>query len=159
CDARCSSRGERSVSGARVSVGGARSGGARPMTLVAGRLEALVVARARMAGRGRTLGELVEPLARFAPVALTPAAWRDHLAQVAAQLIASGVLDAKHRLSDPEELARRIGKHSARSWPDLAERVLPGLALGIAADDARLRAKLAGRDAWAAAIVGRALEL
>jgi hypothetical protein len=69
------------------------------------------------------------------------------------------VLDAEHRLRDADELARRIGQNTARTWPELADRVLPGLALGVAADDGKLHARLAGRDAWAAAIVGRALAL
>ena len=37
------------------------------MTLLAGRLEALVVARARASSTGLSLAELVKPLARFAP--------------------------------------------------------------------------------------------
>jgi len=124
------------------------------------RLEALVVARAHAAVAVLTLGELVKPLARFAPAELTPAAWRDRLAEVAAALRARGVIDADHRVADPGELARRIGGGGgARRWPELSDRVLPGLGLGIAADDAKLRARLDSRDAWAAAIVARALGL
>jgi hypothetical protein len=128
------------------------------MTLVAERLEALVVARAHAATARLALGDLVAPLARFAPAELTPAAWCDQLADLAAALQVQGVLDADHRPRDPGELARRIGGGGgARSWPVLADRVLPGLALGIAAGDAKLQARLDSRDAWAAAIVGRAL--
>jgi len=129
------------------------------MTLVASRLEALVVARAAAAGRARSVGELVKPLARFAPAELTPAAWQGQLAELVRDLRARDVLDPEHRPRDAEELARRIGRYTARTWPQLAERVLPGLALGIAADDGKLHARLAGRDAWAAAIVGRTLGL
>jgi len=141
------------------------------MTLVAERLEALVVARAQaqalVAARAQAqaqaaklaLSDLVKPLARFAPAELTAGAWRDRLAEVVAGLRARGVLDADHRVLDADELARRIGRGAARSWAELSDRVLPGLALGIAADDAKLRARLDGRDAWAAAIVGRALGL
>ena len=120
------------------------------------RLEALVVARAHAASAKTTLGDLIKPLARFAPGALTPGAWRDRLAEVVAALRAQGALDADHRARDGE-LARRIGRGAGRSWAELSDRVLPALALGIAADDARSRARLDGRDAWAAAIVGRAL--
>jgi len=128
------------------------------MTLVAERLEALVIARAHTGTAGVALGELVAPLARFAPAELTAAAWRDRLAEVAAGLRAQGVIDAGHRLRDPDELARRIGAGGgAWRWPELSDRVLPGLALGIAAGDAKQQARLDGRDAWAAAIVGRAL--
>jgi len=131
------------------------------MTVFASRREALVVARAAAgaAGRAPSVGDLVKPLARFAPAELTPAGWQGLLAESVRDLRAQGVLDAEHRPRDAEELARRIGRHTARTWPELADRVLPGLALGIAAGDGKLHARLAGRDAWAAAIVGRTLGL
>jgi hypothetical protein len=127
------------------------------MTPVARRLEALVVARAAGLARPVSLGELGKPLARFAPAELTPAAWQARLAEVVAALRAADVLDAGHRLREAGELAGRIGRTTARTWPQLADRVLPALALGIAAEDAKAQARLAGRDAWAAAIVGRSL--
>jgi hypothetical protein len=129
------------------------------MMLVASRLEVLVVARARTIGQAVAFGDLVKPLARFAPAELTPRAWQDRLAEVVGDLQARDLVDPGHRLRDADELARRIGPTTARTWPELADRVLPALALGIAADDGKLRARLAGRDAWAAAIVGRALAL
>src|SRR4051812_22851832 len=136
------------------------------MTLVAERLEALVIARAHTAPGKLALGELVGPLARFAPAELTAPAWRDRLAEVVTALRRRDVLDDDHRVRDAGELARRLGAPgaagaggAARSWPELSDRVLPGLALGLAAGDARPRARLDSRDAWAAAIVGRALGL
>lgn len=129
------------------------------MTLLASRLEALVVARAATVGRGSSLADLIKPLGRFAPPELTAAAWRDQLVAIAGELRARGVLDDGHRLRDADELARRIGRYTARTWPQLADRVLPALALAIAPDDGKLHARLAGRDAWAAAIVGRTLGL
>ncbi|HEY0479886.1 MAG TPA: hypothetical protein VGD37_20345 [Kofleriaceae bacterium] len=129
------------------------------MTLVAERLEALVVARTHALVAGQAVGELIKPLARFAPAELTAGAWRDRLTEVVAGLRAREVLDAEHRLRDDGELARRIGPGAPRSWAELSDRVLPGLALGIAAEDGKLRARLVGRDAWAAAIVGRAFGL
>src|SRR5262245_43571552 len=109
------------------------------MSLVAERVEELVLARAQTAGDASPR-ELVKPLARFAPPSLTPAAWLDELAEVA---------------------VRVRGRSSALRglWPQLADRVLPALALGVAADDRGAHARLAGRDAWAAAIVARALGL
>ncbi|HSR97717.1 MAG TPA: hypothetical protein VLM79_11735 [Kofleriaceae bacterium] len=121
------------------------------------RLEALVVGRAATTRSALSLLELVQPLDRFAPPELTQGAWRGRLGEVAGELRAQGVLEAGHRLRDADELARRIGGHGARTWPQLAERVLPALALGIAAADSKQQARLAGRDAWAAAIVGRSL--
>ena len=129
------------------------------MTALPDRLEALVVARAHASRSAMSLAELVQPLDRFAPPELTQAAWRDQLAAVAGELRGRGVFEAGHRLHDPDELAHRIGRHAARTWPQLAERVLPALPLGIAADDGKRQSRLAGRDAWAAAIVGRSLAL
>lgn len=129
------------------------------MTVVASRLEALVVARARTVGKQLSLAELISPLARFAPVDIAPPAWRDRVAEVVSALRASDVLDDGYRLRDEAELVRRIGRSTARSWRQLADGVLPGLGLGIAADDSKARGKLAGRDAWAAAIVARSLGL
>lgn len=129
------------------------------MTPVVGRLEALIVARASVTSRALSVGELVKPLAKFAPAELTEAAWRERLVEVVRDLRAQDVLDAEHHPRDAGELARRIGRTTARTWPQLAERVLPGLALGIAADDGKLHARLAGCDAWAAAIAGRTLAL
>src|SRR5262249_55977048 len=40
-----------------------------------------------------------------------------------------------------------------------SERILPALALGVAADDARSHKRLGDRDSWSAAIVARALGL
>jgi hypothetical protein len=129
------------------------------VTALAERLDTLVVARAFASRNPLSLAELVQPLDRFAPPELTQAAWRDQLAAVAGELRARGVLAVGHRLVDGEELARRIGRHAARTWPQLAERVLPALPLGIAADDGKRQARLAGRDAWVGAIVGRSLGL
>jgi hypothetical protein len=69
------------------------------------------------------------------------------------------VLDAKHRLRDAGELAQRIGRYRARTWKQFAARVLPGLAIGIPADDSKAHHRLSSRDGWAAAIVGRRLGL
>lgn len=109
------------------------------MTLVAERVEALVLARMDTAPDASP-HDLVKPLARFAPPSLAPAAWLGQLTEVA---------------------GRVRGQHSALrgTWSQLADRVLPGLALGVAPGDRGVHAKLAGRDAWAAAIVARALGL
>ena len=129
------------------------------MGLIAERIEALVVARATMATSGMTLGELVKPLARFAPAELTPAAWHDRLAEVADELRRHDLLDDGHRVRAADALEQRIGRTSAKTWAQLADRVLPGLGLGLDGDDGKAHGRLVGRDAWAAAIAGRALGL
>jgi|GEM_PF-2077420 len=129
------------------------------MRLIAERIEAIVIARAGTATVALTVGELVKPLARFAPGELTPVAWRDQLAQVADELRGREVLDDAYRVRATDALAQRIGPTNAKTWAQLADRVLPGLGLGLDADDSKAHGKLVGRDAWAAAIAGRALGL
>src|SRR5262249_3860686 len=124
--------------------------------VLAPRLEALVVGRAHTAGRPLATRELVEPVAKFAPGDTTATAWREQLEGAIAALQARGVRAADHGWLDPAELGRLIGRTSALAWPQLANRVLPGLGLGLAADD---KSKLVDQDAWAAAIVARALGL
>jgi hypothetical protein len=41
------------------------------------------------------------------------------------------------------------------TWTQLADRILPALALGVGPDDTKALSKLTSRDAWAAAIVSR----
>ncbi|MGN6104046.1 MAG: hypothetical protein ACTHU0_02985 [Kofleriaceae bacterium] len=124
-----------------------------------GRVEALVIARAHATRRASSSSELVKPLWRYTPPTMTSGAWSAWLEDVVSALRARDVLDADHRLRDPDQLARAIGRHAARSWRQLTDRVLPALGLAIAPDDARALSRLIGRDAWAAAIAGRALGL
>jgi hypothetical protein len=119
---------------------------------VSSRLEALVVGRALTAAKPLATRELVEPLTKFAPGDVTDAAWRKQLDDAIVALRARGILDDANKLLDRDELARLIGNTTARSWPQLATRTFPGLALGV--DD---KVKLADQDAWAAAIAARAL--
>jgi hypothetical protein len=129
------------------------------MTLIPNRLDALIVARAQLGHGAPSVRELVQPLARFAPASMTEAAWREQLSDLERGLRERGVLGEDHRPREADALAHLIGRHAARTWAQLADRILPALALGIAADDAKTHAKLVGRDMWAAAIMGRALDL
>ncbi|MDB4954578.1 MAG: hypothetical protein JWO36_2147 [Myxococcales bacterium] len=128
------------------------------MTVISDRLEALIVARAHTSNSALSARELVQPLARFAPTTLTETAWIERLSEVARGLRERGVLREDHRPRG-DVLAQMIGHHSAKTWPQLADRILPALALGVAADDAKTQSKLAGRDMWSAAIMARALDL
>lgn len=120
-------------------------------------IEALVIARAHVTKRPlRSASALVKPLARFGPPDRTPAQWEATLVETATALVERGVLTADFRLGTGT-LAEHIGRHGAKTWAQLADKILPALALGVAADDTKTHARLAGRDAWAAAIAGRAL--
>ena len=106
------------------------------------RVDTLIIAR-------RSLGsqkpkDVIASLVRFAPVDVGDSAWRAEVTQ------------RIDRLGDVEKdaLAKRIGKYHAKRWSDLADRVLPLVALGVSLD-----AKVKGENAWAAAIVARAYGL
>jgi hypothetical protein len=127
------------------------------MAIAADRLDTLVIARLATSARPPGLADLAKALRRFSPRELTDAQWRETIAAALAGLQARELVDATRR-AHPEELARRLGRPAARpTWKQLAEGVLPALALGIDAGDAKSRTRLAGRDAWAAAIAARAL--
>jgi hypothetical protein len=66
------------------------------------------------------------------------------------------VVDASHSVCRADELKRRTGAHAVKRWQPWSERILPGLALGVRADDAKAHQRLSDREAWAAAIVARA---
>src|SRR5262245_32140325 len=116
--------------------------------MVDDRLATLIVARAATSARPLGGDELAKQLQRFAPTTMAEPAWREHIVSFADQLA---------KQLDHRELVRRIGKHAAKTWPQLAERVFPALALGVAPSDTKIHAKLAGRDAWSSAIAARAL--
>jgi len=115
------------------------------VTVKPDRLQTLVIARMVTSSKPLAVPELAKQLQRFAPASVSEAAWREQVAAVVPE----------H--ATREELARRVGK--AATWTQLVERVFPALSLGVAADDAKTHGKLAGRDAWTAAIAGRALGL
>jgi len=121
------------------------------------RLQTLVVARIATTKVPPGSRELVKGLVRFASPERSPAAFADEIEAALGTLVAQGAVDGTGRVAREGELARRIGKHPPATWARVVDRFLPGLALGLAPDDAKGHARLAGRDAWAAAIVARAL--
>ncbi len=112
------------------------------------RLELLVLARDATSTKNRDSDLVAAELHRFAPSSMTDAAWRDELASVRDGL---GKLDAR------KDLVRRLRVKKLASWQSFADRVLPGLGLGIEATDTAVLAKLVGRDRWTAAIAARML--
>jgi hypothetical protein len=128
-------------------------------SVIASRLETLVIARAFVATKPLRAAELAKTLQRFAPTNLTERAFHDLVEAQLGALLERQVLVTGNLLRDPAELARRIGRHTARRWPQLADRLLPGLALGISPEDTAGQGRLKTRDDWAAAIAGRALGL
>jgi hypothetical protein len=120
-----------------------------------GRLATLAIARLTFVARPAGAAEVARQLRRFAPRDLTEGAWGQAVERALAAAGAAGALSAD-LAPRAGELARRIGPFRADRWPQLAERVLPALGLGVAPSDAAALAALRDRDAWAAAIVARA---
>lgn len=111
------------------------------------RLELLTLARDATASSARDVDVVAAELRRFAPSSFTDAAWRDEISRARERLAA---FDAK------QELAKRLHVKQV-TWPRLVDRLLPGLALGIATTDSATLARLKNRDAWTAAIAARLL--
>ncbi|MDX2086522.1 MAG: hypothetical protein SFX73_01675 [Kofleriaceae bacterium] len=111
--------------------------------IVQERLELLIVARLAYAPASKE-DELSRALQRFAPTALSANAWRDTVAHHRAQLAEVA-------------LAQRLGASPPRTWKELADCVLPALALGISATDGKAHKRLKQNGAWPAAIGGRLL--
>ncbi len=125
----------------------------------ASRLETLVVARVFVAHKPVPSPQIADGLRRFSSATTADGEWRELVRQTVEGLIGAQILESNNCLREPKELARRIGPHTAVRWQQLADRVLPGLALGVAPNDTKAHKRLAGRDDWAAAIVGRSLGL
>jgi hypothetical protein len=114
------------------------------MTIAADRLDSLILARIKTSPRPLPAPEIAKDLYRFAPASLSEPAWREQVERAVDDLAGTG----------PGDLVRRLGKHSARTWAHYVDHVFPAIALGIPPNT-----KLAGRDAWTAAIAARALGL
>lgn len=103
-----------------------------------------------------TAAELASDSHRFAPATLDAALWRDYVEACLQGLQVRGIVDAELRIQRADELKRRTGAHAVQPWPRWPDRILPGLALGVRADDAKAHKRLSDRDTWASAIVARA---
>ena len=114
------------------------------------RLATLVIARLATCKKPPSTHELAKALQRFMPTEYSDVSWREEIETTVTSLVEQAA---------PKELARRLGTHGTKTWPQLADKVFPALALGVAADDAKVHTRLTGRDEWTAAIAARALGL
>jgi len=123
--------------------------------LVTERLETLLLARLAACAATPTAAVLASDTQRYAPAGIDPAGWHDCVTEALCGLASAGIVDDERRIVRPAELERRTGARPTK-WQQWSERILPGLALGVRADDAKLHKRLADRDSWSAAIVARA---
>lgn len=124
--------------------------------LVTERLETLLLARLTVLKQPPTVAALASDSYRYAPISIGAVVWADRVAVCLQGLEDRAVIDARYSVVRADELKRRTGAHAVTRWQPWPERILPGLALGVRADDARAHQRLSDRDAWAAAIVARA---
>jgi hypothetical protein len=116
--------------------------------IVSDRLDILVLARTSGAKPLR-VAEVAKAIARFVPDGDLAVTTRAH-----ARLVETGAITGGR--TDPDHAPwAALGLRGAAPWQRVVERVVPGLGLGVAADDARAHGRLTDRDAWAAAIVAR----
>lgn len=120
------------------------------MTPRAERIDLVVVARIATSTTAPSLASLASATKRFAPTTMDGSVWTQCIREAAER---TANLDAV------KELARRTGLREKPTWKRLAERVLPALGLGLAANDDKTISRLTGRDEWTAAIAARALGL
>jgi hypothetical protein len=102
-----------------------------------------------------TVTALASDVHRFAPATVDVTQWRDRVEACLQSLQDRGVVDAELRVRRADEFKQRTGSHEVQRWQQWPERILPGLAIGVRADDAKAHQRLSDRDAWAAAIVAR----
>lgn len=124
--------------------------------LIDERVEILLLARLTTSKQPPSAAALASGLHRHAPPTIDAAAWSDRVARSLKDLEDRGVVDAERCVHRADELKQRTGAHAVTRWQQWPERILPGLALGVRADDARAHQRLSDRDVWAAAIVARA---
>lgn len=127
---------------------------------VAARLDQVVLMRLATTAKPPGSTHIAAGLKALAPSTFDDARWLDTIAASESRLIEAGELDARRRPTQGlDELTVRLGLPPRVSWKAFHDKVLPGLGLGIKPDDTSAFRRLAGRDEWAAATVGRALAL
>jgi hypothetical protein len=127
-----------------------------PGDLIDERVETLLLARLTLLKQPPTAEALARDLHRYTPATFGAAAWSDRAAACLKRMADRGIVDAELHVRRADELKRRTGAHAVNRWQQWPERILPALALGVRADDAKAHQRLSDRDAWAAAIVARA---
>lgn len=128
--------------------------------VVPARLDDLVFARFATSPRPPAHAEVVAALRADAPATYEEARWSTAIFEATARLRATGAIDTRGVVADgAAAAAARFGATGTPTWRRLHERIVPALALGVAADDARAHGRLASRDAWVGATLGRALGL
>jgi hypothetical protein len=126
-----------------------------PTHLVTERLETLLLARLSTVAVPPAVTTLAGDLHRYAPGGLDLVDWHDCVVECLGGLAKHGIVDDARRVARPDEIKLRTGARGA-TWPQWSERILPALALGARADDAKVHKRLTDRDSWSAAIVARA---
>ena len=126
--------------------------------LVLERLRDVLLVRIATAKKALTVTAIASALRPFAPSNFDEARWNAAISSAHEALLASGTVGPDRRVASPPDLLDRLGIAPSTSWTRYRDVILPAKALGLAAGD-RALTRLAGRDGWAAATMGRALGL
>lgn len=132
------------------------SSDAPPRDALIERLEILLLARLTLLKQPPTAAELASDTHPYAPSTTDAAVWVERVAACLRGLEDRAIVDAELRVRRADALKPRTGAHAVKRWQQWTDRILPGLALGVRADDTRAHKRLSDRDAWSAAIVARA---
>ncbi|MEO7735441.1 MAG: hypothetical protein ABIY55_31095 [Kofleriaceae bacterium] len=123
------------------------------------RLDVLLLARLQMYAKPPKGAALADNLYRYAPGTVAKASWRELVLHALEGLQARQVLTSAMKLAAKDALQRRIGPYTVKKWDHWADRILPGLALGILAEDTKAHTRLSRANGWTAAIAARSLGL
>lgn len=127
--------------------------------VIADRLDELVFARLSSSAKPPSAAELARALRGAAPPTVDDARWSSLVAESVARLRAAGRLDDGDRVTAGASAPLALVGAPGVDWKKAWDRIVPALALGVAANDTKSHARLKDRDAWVAAILGRARDL
>jgi hypothetical protein len=125
--------------------------------LILDHLDTLVLCRVATSRQPPSNAELARALRSFAPSTCDDVQWAAQVAASMTRLMNAGSVDVERRAVDgTAAVAARFGCSGVLDWKRVQDRIVPGLALDVAADDAKGHARLKSREAWLAAVIGRA---
>ncbi|HET9627227.1 MAG TPA: hypothetical protein VFP84_37965 [Kofleriaceae bacterium] len=125
--------------------------------IVAERLETLLLVRLALARKPPSVKELAKATSRYRPTTLGNAEWDAHVEQAVQRLAAHQVITAERTLARDDEVKRRVGATAATKWEQWTDKLLPALALGVRADDAKALKAFSIANSWITAVAARAL--
>lgn len=126
------------------------------MQIVLGRLDDVVLARAALVKEKVAEAPIAAALRSLAPPSFDDAGWTAAIAESLERLRRMSLVAGTRAAGGAAQAATKRFGLARASWKQIFDRTIPGLALGVEADDARAHKRLSDRDQVAGAIVARA---